>query len=148
MSSPVQQLQGDAINPQVRVSDLVRKAKLVASKLRLDELEKWADAELQGYHDGESVPSYRRAQGTPIWLSPFRGWVPINFTGDGVHWAKRMSEADVSQPLSEIEALVARGQQDAQHALHMPFGAELAEMICRGMGFAQPRLFCRSTKHS
>lgn len=40
----------------------------------------------------------------------------------------------MSQPLSEIESLVARGQQDAQHALHMPFDAELAEMICRGMG--------------
>jgi hypothetical protein len=77
MSSPVQQLQADAINPQVRVVDLVRKAKLVASKLGLDELEQWADAELQGYHDGESVPSCRRVQGAPSWLSPFRGWIRL-----------------------------------------------------------------------
>jgi hypothetical protein len=143
MSSPVEQLQADAVDPGGRVSDLVRKAKLVASKLDLPELEKWADAELGGYADRESVPRYRHVQGTPIWLNPHRGWLPINFVGGGVRWAKQMSETEISQPISEIEALVARGQQDGEGALHSPFGAELVEMICQSMGVSPTQVVLR-----
>jgi hypothetical protein len=71
--SVVEQLQAAAIDPRIKVSDLVRRAKLVASKLGLGDFERWADAELQGYPAGAVIPAYRQARGTPIWLHPTRG---------------------------------------------------------------------------
>ena len=132
--SVVEQLQAAAIDPQVRVSDLVRKAKLVASKLRLGDFERWTDAELQGYPDGSALPAYRQIRGTPVWWNPYRGWLAVNFSGDGVRWADKMSRTDTSQPIGELETLAAEYRQAAESWRYVPFNAELTEAICQSKG--------------
>jgi hypothetical protein len=46
MSSSVLELQHDALQPDVRVIDLLRKSLVVAKKLGLGEFEEWVNAEL------------------------------------------------------------------------------------------------------
>jgi hypothetical protein len=49
MASLIEELQHDALNSNVRVGDLLRKAKIIAVKLDLPEFEKWVENELNGY---------------------------------------------------------------------------------------------------
>ncbi|MGE0117812.1 MAG: hypothetical protein AB7S71_00645 [Dongiaceae bacterium] len=131
MASLVEQLQADAINPSVRVGDLLRKAKIVASKLDLPEFESWVDTELNGYPQEQPVPSYRHVYGVVICLNPFRGWQPVNFGEKAANISKQLSENSNYQPVSEIEDLVVRDGGSGE--FHIPFGTEIAARLCQAM---------------
>ena len=62
MASLVQTFQADILNPEKRVIDLLRMAKLISVKLGLPDVEAWIQAELDGYEDRE-LPAYRRISG-------------------------------------------------------------------------------------
>ena len=62
MSSLIEELQRDALDSSVQVADLLRKALVVATKLKLDEFRQWAERELEGY-DKVDLPSYREFYG-------------------------------------------------------------------------------------
>jgi hypothetical protein len=58
MASIIEQIQRDALDADVRVSDLLRRVKLAATKLGLGAVEDWVEQELSGYKDA-SLPEYR-----------------------------------------------------------------------------------------
>src|SRR5882672_9608053 len=58
--SLIQQLRDDAVDSSKSLSDVLRKAIVLASLLRNDELRGWAKNELEGYGAGLAVPDYRR----------------------------------------------------------------------------------------
>lgn len=105
MSSLVEELQRDALDHRVRVSDILRKAKAIAVKLDLQELEKWVESELNGYQSNE-VPNYRIAIGQVKGLNPFRGgWQPVVFPNTEMEQA--FSNRPIIQRIAELESLVA-----------------------------------------
>lgn len=56
----IQGLQNDIIDSKVSLSSVLRKAKVLASILKSNELKKWVDSELNGYQgEKEEVPDYR-----------------------------------------------------------------------------------------
>lgn len=58
--SLIQGLQNDIIDSKVGLSSVLRKAKVLASILKSNELTKWVDSELNGYRgDRKEVPDYR-----------------------------------------------------------------------------------------
>ncbi len=59
--SLVLQLQRDAMEPNTRVSDLLRKSLVVASKLEIADFGRWAQQELNGYIGQKEAPPYRVA---------------------------------------------------------------------------------------
>lgn len=77
-SSLVLDLQKDAIDSNLAVTDLLRKAKVAAKKLRVADFEEWIDSELFGYEEADTIPPYRRLRGelrasTPLsWISTVR----------------------------------------------------------------------------
>ncbi|MGB8683669.1 MAG: hypothetical protein WCD12_12365 [Candidatus Binatus sp.] len=73
----MEQMQAEALDRSVMVSDLLRKAKVVASKLDLLEFLTWTDAELNGYKPGQDVPDYRILRGEVCAFNPARGWVSV-----------------------------------------------------------------------
>ena len=79
MSSLVEELQRDALDHRARLSDLLRKAKTIAVKLDLPELEKWVENELNGYQSGADVPDYRVIIGQLQGFNPYHGWRPVQF---------------------------------------------------------------------
>jgi hypothetical protein len=99
-------LQRDAMNPDVRVSNLLRKAVVVAAKLGQHELRDWAQRELQGYMDGTPCPPYRRVQGQLRAHNPFRGWIPVVF--EDADMARALSQRHSGQSVGEIEDLLSR----------------------------------------
>jgi len=108
MSSLVEELQRDALNSKVRVSDLLRKAKTIAVKLDLPELAAWVEKELGGYN-GSEPPAYRFIRGQVKAHDPFSGWVPVIF-----HDATReelYSTVRLSQRVAELEDVVVSNER-------------------------------------
>jgi hypothetical protein len=93
----------DVQDKNVAVSNLLRKAKVIAHKLDGKEFLQWIDAELNGY-DNETVPDYRMVRGQVKALNPYRGWVPVIF-GDA-EAEKTVSTGGAGPSVSEIEELL------------------------------------------
>ena len=76
-NSLVLELQRDVLDSSISVLDIMRKASLVAKKLKIKEFEDWIDSELKGYSDEKPVPNYRIVRGRLIYWNQFHGWQPI-----------------------------------------------------------------------
>jgi len=63
VDSLVLELQRKALNPAISVSDLLRSALVVASKLNISDYEIWVKNELNGYTSTDNSPSYREIDG-------------------------------------------------------------------------------------
>ena len=58
--SLVAQLQEEVVDSRVPISDMLRKAKILASRLNNKDLKRWVDAELKGYDNADDLPEYRK----------------------------------------------------------------------------------------
>jgi hypothetical protein len=54
----LREIQAAATDPNIDPSTLLRKANILASRLKNPEFEAWVDHELNGYEDRRKVPSY------------------------------------------------------------------------------------------
>jgi hypothetical protein len=136
LSSIVLELQRDALDSNVRPSDLLRKAFVVAKKLKLQEFEDWVAAELGGYEKTADVPPYRMMTGQIRAYNPFNGyWMPVIL--QDAEQAERLSRRTNGQPIAELEALAKK----ENGKLVMPFSQEVEGFLMRGMGMpVQPTL--------
>lgn len=73
MQSLVLELQHNAADGSKPLPDVLRKARMVASKLSLEEINIWIGHELHGYTDGAQVPSYRVLHGDVRAHNPYNG---------------------------------------------------------------------------
>ena len=81
MSSIVLDLQQEVLKPDCDILNALRKAHLIASKLKLKEFDKWIMHELNGYsaEGQDDIPEYRKINGTLKALNPYHGWIPVIF---------------------------------------------------------------------
>jgi len=128
MASLVEELQRDALNPQVRVSDLLRKAKTIAVKLDLSELAEWVGNELNGYGDTK-VPEYRIVRGRVKGRNPFHGWQPVIFN-DADH-EDAFSKQPIGQKVAELEDVIARTKNGE---LLIPLSSQAKQILMRATG--------------
>ena len=80
MSSLVEELQRDALDSKINVSDLLRKSLVVATKLNLADFRKWVECELNGYGKDDGLPDYRLIRCQVQSTNPFdRRKIPWKF---------------------------------------------------------------------
>ncbi len=130
MASLVEELQRDALNPGVKVSDLLRKAKTIAIKLDLPELEAWVENELNGYPPGD-VPKYRVLVGQVKGQNPFHGWQSVIFPDNDTQEA--FSKRHVFQKVAELESVIANSGKGGE--LQIPLTAKAKQLLMRATGF-------------
>lgn len=106
MASLVLELQQDALNPKVPVSNLLRKAVVIARKLGLRDPEQWIQLELNGYGDtaAKDIPAYRKIHGEVKALNPFRGWQPVRFEDPKMD--ALVSTTHCSLSIAELESVL------------------------------------------
>lgn len=75
--SIVSELQSLAADSSQDMSDLLRKALIVATKLRQEECRKWILWELNGYKEIEDLPDYRKIKGDLRAHNPMVGLIPV-----------------------------------------------------------------------
>lgn len=130
MASVVIQLQQEALDAKVPVSDLLRKALVVARKLGQREFQTWIEQELNGYAGTKDAPGYREVKGQVRGWNPYRGWIPLIFEDAAV--GEKLSRRKSSQSIAELEHLVGKGKEGM---LHMPFPLEMQRELSKGFGF-------------
>jgi len=130
--SIIQQLQEEALNPNISISDLLRKAKVVATKLNLKDFLEWIERELNGYEvkTQEELPAYRIISGETKAWNPFHGWQPIIF--EDPETANLLSKRGIAQPISELEDIV---KSKTEGPLFINFSQEAKQAIIRGIGY-------------
>lgn len=129
MVAIVLQLQQDALDRDIPLSDLVRKALVVAKKLNLKDFERWISDELNGYGSGE-VPEYRVIPGEIRWWNPYRGWLPLLIEDNSL--AEGLSKRGCGQSIGELEHLIGG---DGKGGLQMPLPLDVQRVLSKGMGY-------------
>ena len=132
MASIVIELQKEALNGAISLTDLLRKALVVARKLKIREFEDWILKELEGYSHYSEIPDYRELVGVVKGWNPTGGWQPILFqtTKDEQKATKRK----LGQRIAELESLLT-SQPDINAGLKIPFSPEKQQIFCEAIGY-------------
>lgn len=131
MNSVVVELQRDALDRQVTITELLRKAFVVARKLGIGEFEKWVTQELNGYENVEDIPQYRNISGVVRAWNPCHGWQPVFFANNEME--KLISNRSCGQAIAEIESLL--GADSESGTLQVPFSADVERKLQKAIGF-------------
>jgi hypothetical protein len=124
-------LQAEAANPDASVTNLLRMAKIAATKLNLTEALVWIDRELNGYMGLKvgDLPPYRRVTGTAQGYNPVHGWQPIQF--QSAKTAEDYSLVPIGQALGTVEKMVS----ETKHGFAFPYPPELAAMVQANLNY-------------
>lgn len=127
----VLELQRDCLNAEIRVSDILRKAKALAVKLDLSDLADWIHEELNGYSCALSeLPLHRQCGGSPKFWHPYRGFCPIIVNHDRIR--EIVSTVYLSQSVIELESLIF---SDKNNSLQYQYPAKIQEFLHERMDF-------------
>jgi hypothetical protein len=104
-NSVVIELQRLASDSTANTSDVLRKALLVATKLKVVDFKTWVEAELRGYVDPKvKLPAYRVIYADIRALNPYRGLIPVQMTDSATE--RYYARAEVRNALPELEDMV------------------------------------------
>lgn len=126
MASIIQGLQKDALNPNFKISDLLRKAYVIAKKLNLTEFESWITKELNGYLEKDDFPEYRYLRGEIKALDMFGRLLPVIIPNAEI--AERLSKRATLQSIAEIESVIESEEEGSFIAMPYPKDFELKIM--------------------
>ncbi len=115
MPSLILELQQEAVNSSVPVSELLRKALIVASKLELDEMMEWIDHEMNGYEKGDETPEYRKVEGEFKTYDKYLGWTDVDF--EIPEMANILTTRYIGSSVSGLEALISSRPQNMVTAI-------------------------------
>jgi hypothetical protein len=103
-SSLVLELQQRALDDSVSVSSVLRAARVVARKLKIQSIDEWLRHEMDGYPDGTDLPTYRRVFGTVKSDNTPYGFGPVQFPDPETE--RQMSTGWIQQSIAEVEKFV------------------------------------------
>lgn len=105
MKTLIQELQENCLNPKLPTLEVLRLAFSVAKKLKLNEFEKWVNAELNGYDNSVQIPPYRNISCQLKGLNHIRGeWQRIEC--EVPEKGPPFSSCPIAMSIGEIEDLL------------------------------------------
>lgn len=133
----IRDIQNYAIDPNIKLSDLLRKCKVLAARLKNEDFKNWVDAELNGYPSKDDLPSYRivdvNAHGHlsgPFQAEMRNISIPASCLPKKLRdWAKR---SYISQPISSLEDMVKGDADNLRGEWPGDLVASIADKIYRG----------------
>jgi hypothetical protein len=111
-SSLVIELQQKAMDPGVRISDVMRMALIVATKLDLEAFRNWCLKELKGYED-QDIPSYRRVKGELKAIHRAHPAILVRTRLANGEITEELAIQSVYQPVGELEDLYKSSESDS-----------------------------------
>ena len=136
MEGIVLELEREALDENVSIEVLLRKAYLVARKLKLTDFEEWINNEQNGY-EGE-VPEYRMIGGEYKALNPYRGWIPVVLPAN-------VAKVIAKVPLHNSISSLCDVYNTSEGSISFTVGAEITEFLNNSSdGFDTKFSFCSS----
>ncbi|HUI29676.1 MAG TPA: hypothetical protein VLX91_05630 [Candidatus Acidoferrales bacterium] len=115
--SLLKEIQNDAVNQNVDLPTLLRKCKLLATKLKNDDFKQWDDKELNGYNSKEKLPDYRilNVQSYGHFVGPFGRQLknaPISRTSLPKELRDLVTKAHIYEGVGSLSSLVKDKKSD------------------------------------
>lgn len=132
MSSLVEELQKDALNHDIKITELLHKCLVVATKLKQGDLTEWIRQELDGYGEAE-VPKYRELYGAVQAFNPYHGYQPVEF--QNVEHAKRFSKMEFNTPVGELEHDFHSAKKSGSDTFQVSFSPEIEKMLMDAISY-------------
>jgi len=130
ISQEIQLLKNEIVKSDSKLSDLLRKAKIIAQEINDEKFLKWIEKELNGYNKNDKIPGYRTVEGEPMGWNPYRGWIP--FIHEDPKTQEVLSRRGNIQSIGELENLVEGGEKS--NNLQMPYPEEIQSKLSRSVG--------------
>lgn len=127
--SIVLQLQDIASDGKYEISDLLRKALLVSTKLNLHEHREWILSELNGYKDSSLLPEYRIIRGDLRVQNLYHGLIP--FILPHTDLMETVTKIRLSESVSSLEQLA---NSEKKGSICFFLGPELEAALMRMQG--------------
>ena len=137
MSKAVIELQKNIIDSNLDVVSILRKAKLISSKLNLTEFNDWIEKELNGYNDYSEIPDYRTVVGEIKAKNPYYGFIPVMMPSS---MASEMNSRKLYESISELQNL----SKSNEHII-ISLPTEISEILCKNAGANFPCYFIFGT---
>ncbi len=138
MDGIVLQLQAEAMGDSIDIEMLLRKAFLVARKLKLKEFEDWISNELNGYK--EKIPDYRIISGQIKAWNPYRGWIPVVMDEE---LADVASKKTINSPISTLS----EAYNDSDGSVRMTIHGALTDFLNENIN-GYPTEYCFMTSRA
>ncbi len=122
----LQELASDSSN---NLSDLLRKALIIATKLNLKDFKRWVLNELNGYENMDELPEYRKIIGELRVHNPYRGYIPFIISNSQL--ANTLGQILVADSIESINHLV-KNSKKGSDLVTFAFSPE-QEAILMGM---------------
>lgn len=139
MSKIVIELQQEALKRDSDIMSLLRKAYLVAKKLKLQEFEKWISNELNGYGDKDEIPEYRLLRGEIKAWNPYYGWIPVVLINENISTSinNENNNENISTHMAadSIASLLNIYENSAKKKAILQFGAEFNSLLSQWVSF-------------
>ncbi len=117
MSKIVLELQKKAMDSTISITDILRHALIVSTKLKIREFKHWIKKELNGYPD-KNIPDYRNVNGEIKAQNPYRGWLPVIFGDDELN--ELFKKSKINQPISELEDIINSHSREDKLVIPLP----------------------------
>jgi hypothetical protein len=126
MAGLVEQLQAEALDSTKPITDLLRKALVVARKLGIKDFETWIAAELNGYAGTTlTPPEYRKVVGEIKAYNPYNNYfMPIVI--DDPKMSLSIRSRYLFEPISSLQSLLA----GETHYLTLSFPRQIEKLLC------------------
>ncbi len=135
--SLVNDLITEVISSSSDLSQVLRKARVLASELKSKELGEWADAELNGYKDKDLLPDYRVSVGSNFgnFVGSFGtqgDMLPIPLSSLPESWREGKSKLELSSGIAGLQEML-RSEQDYQEVWSADAVHAVSQRIYVGM---------------
>ncbi|MGN7300361.1 AbiTii domain-containing protein [Ferdinandcohnia sp. SAFN-114] len=133
--SLVLELQREAVAGNSSINNLLRKALLVAKKLKVHEFEKWVLSEMNGYARFDEIPDYREVRGNLKAWNPYHGYIPYIIQNSNFY--DEVSTKKMDSSVGELEHIL----EGSDGTVIIKFHAELENFLMKSQEFPfQPSL--------
>ncbi len=117
------------------IDDLLRKCVVIATKLQLEDLLRWAKKELNGYEQGDEVPRYRTVPVEVKAYNPYQGaWLPFLWEQEP---PEELRKRKLYQSVAQLNDLVSK--HDGVLAMNLP--NQVARKLMDAAETVQPPVF-------
>ena len=130
MGKIVLDLQQESLSKDSDVLNLLRKAYVVARKLKLTEFEEWVNNELNGYQEADKIPDYRKVRGEVKAWNPYHGWIPMIIQDNEI--ANQLSGHSASDSIPNLKNVY--DSLNGNHAT-LQFDAGMNNLLSNSRGF-------------
>ncbi len=135
-------LQRHILNNEKSITELLREALVIASKLQLNDFKRWINNELKGYTD-DTIPNYRIVKTSLMFHDPYQGLLPATISDK--KFRELFDTKPIAQSIAELEDIITNHSTDS--SIEFPLqGSTVSELMSIFKTDCMPKLFTNITQ--